>query len=420
MFSICVFLCLTHGSMNNMQNVLRPLAVARLSCSLLPLALAVLLAPLAACAQPGAVTLHQDIREAVLRVPVSVLDAAGRTVAGNLVVTTFKPAGPGPFPLVIISHGRSSQYRATFGRQRFESAARFFVRKGFAVAVPLRLGYGELAGLGDPESSGTCARPHYASALDAAAQQILAVAQAMALQPDVDGSRWVLLGQSVGGMASLAAASLRPPGLLAAINFSGGHGGNPVEHPGVPCQPAQLTALFQAYGATATATAATPTLWIYTRNDFFFGPQQSRAWADAYQGAGGQVDYQLLPAIADDGHKLFAQANDVWQPLVDSFLARHGFAQAGALSAPPASGFAALADAAALPVQRQEAQAGYQKFLAAAPPRAFAINAAGQWGYASGEDVMSRALSFCQRQVSQASQTCSLYAVNDTVVWTSK
>ncbi|MGS0756918.1 alpha/beta hydrolase family protein, partial [Roseateles sp. GG27B] len=277
----------------------------------------------------------------MLRVPVSVPDAAGRTVAGDLVVTTFKPAGPGPFPLLILSHGRSSQQRATFARQRFELAARFFVRKGFAVAVPLRLGYGELADLGDPESSGTCARPRYAPALDAAAQQILAVAKAMALQPDVDASRLVLVGQSVGGMATLAAAALRPAGLLAAINFAGGHGGNPIAHPGVPCQPEQLTALFQAYG---TAAAATPTLWIYTRNDFYFGPQHSRAWADAYQAAGGQVDYQLLPAIGDDGHKLFAQANDVWQPLLDAFLAQHGFAQAGTLTAPPASGFAALAD----------------------------------------------------------------------------
>lgn len=408
--------------MSNMQNVIRPLAVAwlarlLLAASLLAAALAGLLAPSPAAAQLNTANLHLDIREAVLRVPVSVPDAAGRMVAGDLVVTTFKPAGPGPFPLLILSHGRSSQQRATYARQRFESAARFFVRKGFAVAVPLRLGYGELAGLGDPESSGTCARPRYAPALAAAAQQILAVAQAMALQPDVDGSRLVLVGQSVGGMATLAAAALRPAGLLAAINFAGGHGGNPIEHPGVPCQPEQLSALFQAYGAAAAAVAPTPTLWIYTRNDFYFAPQHSRAWADAYQVAGGQVDYQLLPAIGDDGHKLFAQANDVWQPLVDTFLAQHGFAQAGTLTAPPASGFAALADPAAVPVQLPAARVGYQQFLAAKPPRAFAVNAAGQWGYASGEDVMSRALSFCQRQVSPASQACSLYAVNDSVVW---
>ncbi|MGS0758017.1 hypothetical protein ACVBEH_27050, partial [Roseateles sp. GG27B] len=70
--------------------------------------------------------------------------------------------------------------------------------------------------------------------------------------------------------------------------------------------------------------------------------------------------------------------------------------------------------------QLPAARAAYQKFLESTGPRAFAVNAAGQWGYASGEDVMSRALSFCQRQVSQASQACSLYAVNDSVVWVQK
>ena len=408
--------------MTNMQNVIRPFAVACLARLLLALPLSLLLAPSLLSAQSSADKLHLDIRETVLRVPVSVLDATGRSVVGDLVVTTFKPAGPGPFPLLIISHGRSSQHRALLERQRFESAARFFVRKGFAVAVPLRLGYGELADLGDPESIGICAQPHYAPALTAAAQQILAVAQAMVLQPDVDASRLVLVGHSVGGMASLAVASLRPPGLLAAITFSGGHGGSSLERPGVPCQPEQLTALFQAYGAEAEAAAkSTPTLWIYTRNDFYYGPQYSRAWAEAYRGAGGQVNYQLLPAIGDDGHKLFAQANDVWQPLVDTFLAKLGFPQAGTLRAPPASGFAALADAAAVPIQSAAqlpaAREAYQNFLASKPPRAFAVNAAGQWGYASGEDVMSRALGFCQRQVSQVDRACSLYAVNDSVVW---
>lgn len=360
-------------------------------------------------------SLHKDIREAVLRVPVTVQDAFGRDVTGDLLVTTFKPSGSGPFPLLIISHGRSGDKRSEYGRQRFESAARFFVRKGFAVAAPLRLGYGELAAQGDPESSQSCSRPHYAPALTAAAQQIIAVAQAMATQPDVDAGRLVLVGQSVGGIASMAAAAARPAGLVAAINFAGGHGGNPSAHRGEPCQAAQLQGLFQRYGEfNARAQGPTPTLWIYTENDMYFAPHHSRAWAEAYRDGGGLVDYRLLPAIGDDGHRLFAAANDVWQPLVDEFLARQGFTQTGLMKAPASTDFAPLNDVEALPLSSWSAHESYKKFLMAKAPRAFALNSDGEFGYATGEDVLSRALGFCQRR---KGKPCSFYAVDDKVVW---
>lgn len=360
-------------------------------------------------------SLHKDIREAVLRVPVNVKDDLGRDIAGNLLVTTFKPAGAGPFPLLIISHGRSGDKRSEYGRQRFESAARFFVRKGFAVATPLRLGYGELAAAGDPENSHSCSKPVYEQALNAAAQQIVAVAQAMAAQPDVDASRLVLVGQSVGGIASVAAAAMRPAGLVAAINFAGGHGGRPAERLGEPCQAEQIKRLFQLYGqGNAVLAAPTPTLWIYTENDKYFAPQHSRDWAEAYRAGGGSVDFRLLPAIGDDGHRLFVAANDVWQPLVDEFLDRQGFTQPGILKPPPGSDFAAVSDLQALPLKSWTAQESYKKFLKAKPPRAFAFNSEGDFAYASGEDVLSRALGFCQKRIGKA---CSFYAVDDKVVW---
>ena len=114
--------------------------------------------------------LDKDTQEAVLCIPATVKNAFGKEMTGDIFVSVFRPAGAGPFPLVVISHGRDPDTRAQYERQRYESASRYFLRKGFAVAVPLRLGYGETAALGDPEDSMGCDRPQYGPALDAAAR----------------------------------------------------------------------------------------------------------------------------------------------------------------------------------------------------------------------------------------------------------
>lgn len=161
----------------------------------------------------------------------------------------------------------------------------------------------------------------------------------------------------------------------------------------------------------------TPTLWVYTENDQYFAPHYTRAWAAAYAASGGQVDYRLLPAIGDDGHRLFVAGNEVWQPLVDEFLIKQGFGQPGVLKPPAPSGFADLADEQALPAKSPALIEGYRKFLQSKPPRAFVLNSEGQWGYSSGDDYLSRALSNCQRR---SGESCFFYAVNDDVVWKAK
>lgn len=375
----------------------------------------------AASAASAPERLQADVREAIVRVPARVVDAFGKPAEGELLVTTFRPAGPGPFPLAVISHGRDPDKRAEYKRPRFESAARYFVRKGFAVAVPLRLGYGELAGAGDPENSVSCDAPRYGAALHAAAQQILAVRDALARQSDIDASRTVLVGVSVGGIATIAATSAHAPGQVAAINFAGGHGGNPEKRPGSPCQADQLRRLYRAYAENnAAAGPATPTLWLYAENDRFFGPAQASRWARAYADGGGAVDLRLLPAHGEDGHKLFTAGNDVWQPLVDAFLKPQGFDQPGRIAAPePAQ---PLTGEASAPAGAKAGQlAGFQKFLAAQAPRAFATDGAGHWGYAQGDDALSRALAFCQRNIAVTADgtpatSCHFHAVDDALV----
>ena len=359
----------------------------------------------------AATVLDVDTREAIERVEVAVKDAFGKESKGALLVTTFRPQGTGPFPLVIINHGRSTNTRATYGRQRFEGAARYFVRKGFAVAVPLRFGYGELAELGDPEDNMSCSGPRYQPAGEAAAQQVVAVAKHMQLQSDIDAKRLVVIGQSLGGFTSVATTTLRPAGLVAAINFAGGHGGNPRERPGEPCQAFMLERLFGQWGAKSK----TPMLWVYTENDKYFSAKNSRLWHESFVKNGGQAELVMMPAFGDDGHGLFMRGLDLWQPVVDEFLTKYGFTTPGRMTAPAATGFAKIDDAQAVPIRPQARSNEYPKFLTHQGSRALAIGADGRFGWATGDDAMSRALAFCQRRMTQP---CRLYAVNNDVVWT--
>ena len=108
-----------------------------------------------------------------------------------------------------------------------------------SVIVPMRRGYGLTGGV-FAESFGSCASPDFYAAGEQAALDLdAAIAYARKL-PWVDGQRIVLVGQSAGGFASIAAASRNIPGVAAAVNMSGGRGGNPRTRPGEPCASAQM------------------------------------------------------------------------------------------------------------------------------------------------------------------------------------
>jgi len=370
---------------------------------------AALLAILPARAEPA-----RDLGEELVSVPVSLKELYGRPQTRTMYLTLFRPKGKGPFPLAVISHGRavSREQRAAPSYQRLESASRFLVRKGFLVIVPTRVGYGATGQDFDPEETSLGKGRDYSQLADAASTQVLAAVDYGRAMADVDPSRIVLVGQSVGGLATVASAARNPPGVVAAINFAGGAGGDPERHPGTPLDPGQLKDLYRDLGKTARV----PMLWIYTQNDRYFGPDCSQAWAKAFAAAGGQVDYRLLPAFRANGHELFAEGCDLWMPLVEEYLKQAGFPQPGLLPRPQPTRFAALEAVAQVPGLQASGQEGYRKFLEAAPPRAFALSSDGHWGWAHGDDALSRALANCLRSAGPEASG-RLYAVDSDIVW---
>lgn len=274
------------------------------------------------------------LREVQLQVPVRVESGQGTAVLRNEVVTVFDDdANPHPAPLAVLSHGRATTAasRAQLGRARLARAARWLTAHGFIVAVPTRIGYGATGGP-DLEGSGRCDARNYPPAFGAAAQQVLQVAAALQQRPGVAPDRWLLLGQSFGGATTLAAAAQRPAGLVAAINFSGGGGGDPVHHPDAPCSPERMADLFAVWGAQVQV----PTLWLYTENDHFFGSAWPLRWHQRFVSAGGQTQWVQFGPHGEDGHHLFHRYPDVWAPVVAGFLAAQRFSALRAAPMAPA------------------------------------------------------------------------------------
>ncbi|WP_322071209.1 alpha/beta hydrolase family protein [Paraburkholderia bannensis] len=264
--------------------------------------------------------IRPDLHESVSTIDVTVKDFYGMARTGTVAITQFLPDGDGPFPILLLNHGRSPTDRGTPPRFRYTRQVAFFVKQGFAVFEPTRIGYGQFGTQFDPEYSGKCRQKDYAPMIDAARTEELAVLSYAKQQPHVDPSRIVIVGQSVGGFVTTAMAADNPDGVIGAINFAGGDGGDPVEHPGVPCQGERVEAMYSQFGKTARV----PMLWIYTENDQYFAPSYSRAWHDAFVRAGGNADYRLLPPFENNGHMLFAHGVEVWEPVVSDFLVRLG------------------------------------------------------------------------------------------------
>jgi dienelactone hydrolase len=367
-----------------------------------------------ACAQSPSgddTVLAQDLGEQVLRLPVTVKNLYGREEARTIALTVFKPAGDGPFPLVIMSHGRgTSERRAQQGRQRFEPLARYLVAKGFVVLVPTRVGYGDTYGDFDPEDAGGCGVMRVEPVSIAASDQVLATLQFARTLPYVDAARWVAMGQSVGGLTTVAVAWRNPPGLVGAINFAGGAGGDPQNRPGQPCTPGNIERLWH----DKAASVPVPMLWLYWDNDRYWGPDVPKRWHRAFTEGGGKAELHTLPAAGNDGHGGVNIDMNHWVPIVEAYLASLGFTKTGLVARPAATPFARIDEAAKVPTSQSNRDTVYKRFLDANSPRALALGPKNAIGWASGDWALGRALGFCQRR---HGEPCKLYAVDDEVVW---
>jgi dienelactone hydrolase len=249
--------------------------------------------------------------------PVSEPGGADRLIMARL----CRPPGQGAPRLAVINHGKSPRaaQRIAYRPPACEAeAVRWFLERGFAVLLPVRRGYG-LSGGAMPEAHPSCAptRDYVAGALEAARDIRAAIAYATAL-PGIRPDGVVVVGQSAGGLGTVALSSLNEPSISALVNMAGGDGGHLNLVRGAVCHPENLVRAAARFGATAR----TPMLWIYTANDSYFAPPLAESMHRAYVAAGGQARLEQLDAWGTDGHLLFFARGgaSVWGPLVEAFL----------------------------------------------------------------------------------------------------
>src|SRR5208283_1257414 len=129
-----------------------------------------------------------------------------------------------------------------------------FARRGWAVVIVMRRGYGGSDG-GWAEGFGPCDNANYIAAGTAGATDLKTTLDFVSHRPDIDPTHMIAVGVSAGGFATVALTADPPPGLIAAISFAGGRGSQESDQ---VCGPDRLIEAFRTYGGRSRI----PMLWV--------------------------------------------------------------------------------------------------------------------------------------------------------------
>jgi dienelactone hydrolase len=275
-----------------------------------------------------------------------------------------------------------------------------FARRGFAVAIVMRRGYGSSGGP-YAESSGACNNADYLASASNSVADLRAALMHLVKRADVDPAKILAVGQSAGGFSTVALAAQAPAGLVAAISFAGGRG-SPKDNE--VCSPDRLVGAFAAFGQRSRV----PMLWVYTDNDHFFGPALVQRFHDAFTKGGGKVEFVKAPAFGRDGHALFADGISLWLPYVDEFLKKQKLVLRDApLPLPPPPDIAPPAQLSAA------GRKSFEEFLMKPPHRAFAVSPKGAYGWQSGRRTIEEASRTAIERCTKFGNDCAVVVVDD-------
>ena len=332
--------------------------------------------------------------------------------SNDLETTIFKPPGDGPFPLVVINHGKAFGDPRFDPRARFVAASREFLKMGYVVALPMRPGFSKSTGSYVDNKCNI--RAEGLVQADAVEKFI----EVFKKKPFVDPKNILVAGQSHGGLTVMALSTTQMDGVKGVLNFAGGLRKQSTGMNHCNWQQTMVEA-FASYGRDAKI----PSLWFYGDNDSYWGPELPKELYEAYRNGSGDaqlISFGVYPY--GDAHKMFGDAKGVpiWLEPTRAFMKKVGLPTAfaytlAAYPRPAKTNYAAIDDASALPYVPASKRDAYQKFLKAPSPRAFAVSSDGHYGWATeGSEPLATAVLNCEKHTNLG---CKLYAVDDEVVW---
>jgi dienelactone hydrolase len=303
-------------------------------------------------------------------------------------------------PIALITHGKPAELSDMLDAkaEALAGQARDLAKRGWLAVVVMRRGFGQSDGpMAAPVS---CATTSFTERLGADADDLQAALHVIGQRADADPERVIAIGASAGGAAVVAFAARNPKNLRGVISVSGG-----LRMPNCPKEDVLVNA-YKEYGAASRV----PSIWLYARNDSFFGPDLVARMHAAFLDGGGDVKLVQFDKIGDDGHSMFASASGRlrWLMEMDSFLRFHKL---------PATRRDGVADLMKL-LKFDAKQRGFlETYLAAPTYKAMAQTADGKLSiqYGSSNDAAARkiVLDGCKERHKSA-EPCRLIMGNDT------
>lgn len=331
----------------------------------------------------------------------------------KLETLTITPPGAGPFPLAVVSHGTPTRggkkALRRFRIRQMYPIAEDFARRGYKTVVFARRGYASSKGQFQ-EGYGRChdaTKASYVRVARNGAKDYAAIIEALAREPDVDGSTVVAAGHSGGGFVVSALASKPPPGLVGIINFAGGRGG---QKGGGNCSESGFVGAFGEFGKGARV----PALWLYATTDRMFWPELVDRTLAAYASDGAPVRLERIGPLwfTDSGHILhLLGGREYWRPRIDAFL--------NAIGAPNWEAAPDDAAVAKLPPPVDIGSRGSRRwrlYLGYTGHKAFALGEGRQFGWSALQDSPEEAVKAAMRDCEKRAGPCQVVSINGKMV----